>query len=108
MSEKTVEIISDSLQILIFIKTFSKYYLILIFIEEMRKNTISSFIEKTWDILQDTQYSSIVRWTEDGNSFLILSEERLCSDVLPKYFKHSNFSSFIRQVKLVFYVVEYV
>ena len=37
-------------------------------------------------------------WAPDGRGFLILNEELFSEKVLPRYFKHSNYSSFVRQV----------
>ena len=64
----------------------------------MRKNTVPSFIEKTWEILQDDRNAEILSWTESGCSFIVLDRKRLCEEILPTNFKHSNFSSFVRQV----------
>lgn len=40
------------------------------------------------------------RWSERGDSFVILDVEQLCERVLPKYYKHQKFSSFCRQLNL--------
>jgi hypothetical protein len=66
----------------------------------MRKNTVPVFIDKTWEMLQDNGNCLIVRWRPDGNSFEITDETLFIEQVLPRYFKHANFSSFIRQVSL--------
>jgi len=66
----------------------------------MQKQSISAFIDKTWTMLENNSFSHIVRWTEDGNSFRILDESSFQNEVLPIYFKHSNLTSFQRQVKL--------
>lgn len=42
--------------------------------------------------------SDIAAWSEDGNSFMIKNVEKFASTLLPQYFKHSNFSSFARQL----------
>ena len=72
--------------------------LIIVFLEEMRKNIIPSFIEKTWEILQGGLYNDIIRWKSTGGSFEIVDEQRFINEILPLYFKHSNLSSFVRQV----------
>lgn len=41
---------------------------------------------------------SIIAWSADGKSFTIFNRCRFESEVLPKYFKHSNISSFQRQL----------
>ncbi|CAH0477393.1 unnamed protein product [Peronospora belbahrii] len=42
--------------------------------------------------------SKIIRWVEDGMAFQILDKAAMTSQVLPKYFKNKNFSSFQRQL----------
>lgn len=65
----------------------------------MRKNSVPSFIEKAWEMLEQPGLDHIIRWRPDGTSFEILDEPLFCSQLLPRYFKHSNFSSFVRQVQ---------
>ena len=68
-----------------------------------RKDEISinhnknSFPFKLHDMLQDSHSNNAIAWTGHGNSFQILNNE-LLSDVLPKYFRHNNVNSFIRQL----------
>ncbi|ETI37743.1 hypothetical protein F441_16266 [Phytophthora nicotianae CJ01A1] len=40
----------------------------------------------------------IIRWAEDGMAFQILDKEAMTTQILPKYFKNKNFSSFQRQL----------
>ncbi|GMF15881.1 unnamed protein product [Phytophthora fragariaefolia] len=40
----------------------------------------------------------IIRWAEDGLAFQILDKEAMTAQILPKYFKNKNFSSFQRQL----------
>lgn len=37
---------------------------------------------------------------QEGNSFLVLDEQRFAKEILPKYFKHNNMASFIRQLNM--------
>ena len=57
----------------------------------------NSFPYKLYDMLQDSHSNNAIAWTGYGNSFQILNNE-LLSDVLPKYFRHNNVNSFIRQL----------
>ena len=59
---------------------------------------IASFIRKTYEILEDSKYYDIISWSEDGNFLVIKDVEEFCQKVLPVHFKHSNFTSFVRQV----------
>ena len=56
------------------------------------------FLVKTFDMVDDTSTDHIVSWTETGKSFVVWNIGELSKDVLPKYFKHNNFSSFVRQL----------
>ena len=64
----------------------------------MRKSSVPTFIDKTWSMLEDSSHSQVIRWLPHGSSFEILDEAAFSRELLPIFFKHSNFSSFIRQV----------
>jgi osomolarity two-component system, response regulator SKN7 len=49
-------------------------------------------------MLEDPSYSSVVRWGDDRDSFVVLENEKFTKSILPKHFKHSNFASFVRQL----------
>lgn len=80
--------------------TFEELPEYIIFYRRMRKNSVPSFIEKAWEMLESTEHEHIIHWRPQGESFEILNDSLFCSELLPRYFKHSNFSSFIRQVPL--------
>lgn len=40
-----------------------------------------------------------VSW-QSGNSFHVLDQGQFAKDVLPKYFKHNNMASFVRQLNM--------
>lgn len=54
------------------------------------------FLLKTYDLLEE--HSEIVSWNEQGNAFVVWSPAEFSELTLPRYFKHNNFSSFIRQL----------
>lgn len=37
---------------------------------------------------------------QNGHGFLVLDEQRFCKEILPKYFKHNNMASFVRQLNM--------
>ncbi|PYH46836.1 putative stress response transcription factor SrrA/Skn7 [Aspergillus saccharolyticus JOP 1030-1] len=49
-------------------------------------------------MLEDPSYAEIVRWGDEGDSFVVLECEKFTKTILPKHFKHSNFASFVRQL----------
>lgn len=55
------------------------------------------FLNKTFAMLK-TSKPDIATWAEDGLSFYIIDQARFVESVIPQYFKHSNFSSFVRQL----------
>lgn len=61
-------------------------------------NNSSDFVRKLYKMLEDPQYNSVVRWGNDGDSFVVLENEKFTKTILPKHFKHSNFASFVRQL----------
>jgi len=56
------------------------------------------FVKKTYELVSDTETNNIVSWSEKGDSFIIWKPHLLQTEILPKYFKHNNISSFIRQL----------
>ncbi|GAA6012214.1 hypothetical protein JCM10207_002763 [Rhodosporidiobolus poonsookiae] len=59
--------------------------------------TQAAFVHKLWSMLETPSLSHLISWTEDGKSFIVHHPAEFARVVLPQYFKHSNFSSFIRQ-----------
>ena len=49
-------------------------------------------------VVDDSTCDDIVSWTENGTQFTIHQTNEFASELLPKYFKHRNFSSFVRQL----------
>ncbi|CCK72871.1 kinase-regulated stress-responsive transcription factor SKN7 KNAG_0M00180 [Huiozyma naganishii CBS 8797] len=58
----------------------------------------NEFVRKLFKILESNIYSNIVRWTEEGDSFVVLDTGKFTTQILPNHFKHSNFASFVRQL----------
>ena len=60
----------------------------------------SLFLQKTYEMLSDESLEDVLSWTEDGTGFVIKSPAEFSERILPKYFKHSNLASFIRQLNM--------
>ena len=65
-----------------------------------KKEKTESFLSKLHDILSDNNYNSIVHWDNDGKRIIICDVINLCNVVLPKFYKHHNYSSFVRQLNM--------
>jgi len=55
------------------------------------------FYSEVYDIF-DTRDPSIATWSDDGQSIVVKEPDRFASEIIPRYFKHNNFSSFVRQL----------
>ncbi|XP_027364390.1 heat stress transcription factor A-6b-like [Abrus precatorius] len=56
------------------------------------------FLTKTYDIVDDGSTDEIVSWSRGNNSFVVWDPQAFSITLLPRYFKHNNFSSFVRQL----------
>ena len=64
------------------------------------------FLSKTYALLEEGEEGAetaddskkIVSWNAEGTGFVVWSLAEFSELTLPRYFKHNNFSSFIRQL----------
>ena len=61
---------------------------------------LPGFLLKLVSLLDAPKFSEHVWWSEDGKSFVIKDPAAFTKIVLPAYFKHNNFQSFVRQLNL--------
>ncbi|XP_022979505.1 heat stress transcription factor A-6b-like [Cucurbita maxima] len=66
--------------------------------EGLHKPGPPPFLTKTYEIIEDAATDHIVSWSRGNNSFVVWDLQSFSLTLLPKYFKHCNFSSFVRQL----------
>ncbi|KAI1706869.1 HSF-type DNA-binding domain-containing protein [Ditylenchus destructor] len=66
--------------------------------ESMKESKRAIFLTKLWSILQDESIADIVCWDPSGVSFHVLNLQKFSEEVLCRFFKHKNISSFVRQL----------
>ncbi|XP_051206547.1 heat stress transcription factor C-1b [Lolium perenne] len=59
---------------------------------------IAPFVAKTFHMVSDPATDAVVRWGGASNTFLVLDPAAFSDFLLPAYFKHRNFASFVRQL----------
>ncbi|XP_057962534.1 heat stress transcription factor A-8 [Malania oleifera] len=61
---------------------------------------IAPFLTKCYDLVDDQSTDEVISWNQTSSSFVIWDMTQFTVQLLPKYFKHSNFSSFVRQLNI--------
>ncbi|XP_044148430.1 heat shock factor protein 2-like isoform X1 [Bufo gargarizans] len=61
-------------------------------------SSVPKFLTKIWALVEDHRNAEYICWSQDGNSFIVLDEERFAKEILPRHFKHNNMASFVRQL----------
>lgn len=59
---------------------------------------IPPFLSKTYDLVDDSSLDTVISWSSEGKSFIVWDPVEFSRLILPRNFKHNNFSSFVRQL----------
>ncbi|CAM9411699.1 unnamed protein product [Chrysoparadoxa australica] len=65
-----------------------------------KPGNVPGFITKTYEIFSNPKFDDICGWGPRGDTIIIKQVHLFSSQVLPLYFKHSNFQSFVRQLNM--------
>ncbi|XP_072911260.1 heat shock factor protein 1 isoform X10 [Hemitrygon akajei] len=63
-------------------------------------SNVPAFLTKLWTLIEDPDTNEFICWSASGNSFHVFDQGRFAKEVLPKYFKHNNMASFVRQLNM--------
>ena len=50
--------------------------------------------------LDDGKNTELIRWSDRGDSFVVLDEDEFAKTLIPELFKHNNYASFVRQLNM--------
>ncbi|SAM06716.1 hypothetical protein [Absidia glauca] len=62
--------------------------------------TASIFISKLFGMVNDIVTQDLIGWSSEGDKFCVHDVRKFSQSVLPQYFKHSNWASFVRQLNM--------
>lgn len=64
------------------------------------KRSIPPFVLKLATFLNRGTNQDLIRWSDKGDSFLVLDEDEFARSLIPQLFKHANYASFVRQLNM--------
>ena len=50
--------------------------------------------------MDQSKNTELIRWSDDGKSFIVLDEDEFAKTLIPELFKHNNYASFVRQLNM--------
>ncbi|KAJ2093889.1 Heat shock transcription factor [Coemansia sp. S142-1] len=68
--------------------------------DRRRSMHVAPFLSKLRGMVDNGSSDDLIRWSEDGRSFVVLRHEEFAKTILPRFFKHANFLSFVRQLNM--------
>lgn len=60
----------------------------------------AAFVNKLYRMISEATTNYLIHWSYRGDTFIVTKPEDFAREILPKYFKHNNFSSFVRQLNM--------
>lgn len=63
------------------------------------RTAVAGFVSKLFRMVTEAP-SNLIYWSPIGNSFVVAQPDEFARIVLPQFFKHNNFSSFVRQLNM--------
>lgn len=67
---------------------------------QAKRKQIPPFVQKLSSFLDDGKNTELIRWSDRGDSFVVLDEDEFAKTLIPELFKHNNYASFVRQLNM--------
>ncbi|KAF2238732.1 hypothetical protein EV356DRAFT_517994 [Viridothelium virens] len=67
---------------------------------QAKRKTIPPFVQKLSSFLDESNNTDLIRWSDDGNSFIVLDEDEFANTLIPELFKSNKYASFVRQLNM--------
>ncbi|KAL8810530.1 MAG: hypothetical protein Q9200_002498 [Gallowayella weberi] len=67
---------------------------------QAKRKQIPPFVQKLSSFLDESRNTELIRWSDSGDSFVVLDEEEFARTLIPELFKHKNYASFVRQLNM--------
>ncbi|KAL7799767.1 hypothetical protein V8C37DRAFT_407330 [Trichoderma ceciliae] len=67
---------------------------------QAKRKQIPPFVQKLSSFLEERKNEDLIRWSEKGDSFVVLDEDEFAKTLIPELFKHNNYASFVRQLNM--------
>lgn len=64
------------------------------------QSSLAPFISKLFEMISKATDSDYIKWGPSGNTLVVTDPVAFARDVLPRYFKHDNIRSFVRQLNI--------
>ncbi|KAJ2746782.1 Flocculation suppression protein [Coemansia sp. BCRC 34301] len=64
------------------------------------QRTHAAFVSKLYAMVADASTDGLISWTAEGDCFKVTDPTEFARNVLPAYFKHGNWPSFVRQLNM--------
>ncbi|KAI8625490.1 hypothetical protein F5Y19DRAFT_266572 [Xylariaceae sp. FL1651] len=67
---------------------------------QAKRKQIPPFVQKLNSFLEESKNTDLIRWSDKGDSFIVLDEDEFAKTLIPELFKHNNYASFVRQLNM--------